>query len=62
MIYVVMRYYRETQFVNAVAAFDNHVDASKYVDQLDKKYDDVDPFGFYAYRVNSIHLYPATEK
>ena len=55
MIYVVMRYYRETQFVNAVAAFDNHVDASKYVDQIDKKYDD------YAYRIDSIHLHPATE-
>jgi hypothetical protein len=51
-----MRYYRETQFVNAVAAFYNHVDASKYVDQLDKKYDD------YAYRVDSIHLHPAMEK
>jgi len=56
MIYVVMRYYRETQFVNAVAAFDNHVDASKYVDQLDKGDEQ------YAYRVDSIHLNPATEK
>ncbi len=56
MIYVVMRYYRQTQFVNAVAAFDNHVDASKYVDQLDEKYYD------YSYRVDSIHLYPDVEK
>ena len=56
MIYVVMRYYRQTQFVNAVAAFDNHVDASKYVDQLDKRDEQ------YAYRVDSIHLNPAVAK
>lgn len=56
MIYVVMRLYRQTQFVNAVAAFDNHVDASKYVDQLDKGDEQ------YAYRVDSIHLNPAVAK
>ena len=56
MIYVVMRYYRQTQFVNAVAAFDSHVDASKYVDQIYKKYD------HYDYRVDSIHLNPTVAK
>lgn len=52
MIYVVMRYYRQTQFVNSVAAFDTHIDACKYADQLDKNNEQ------YAYRIDSVHLNP----
>jgi len=57
MIYVVMMLYRKTQFVNAVAAFDSHVDASKYADEQHAKL----PWQ-YSYRVDSVHLNPTTEK
>jgi len=50
MIYVVMRRDREWQHVEAVAAFDNHVAACKYADELNNKN--------YAYRVDSVHLNP----
>lgn len=53
MIYVVMRFYKQSQFTNSVAAFDNHVDACKYADHLrDTDYDT------YSYRVDSVHLNP----
>ena len=48
MIYVVMRRDREWQHVEAVAAFDNHVNASTYADQLDNEK--------YAYRIDSVHF------
>ena len=48
MIYVVMRRDREWQHVEAVAAFDNHVNASAYTDQLDNEK--------YAYRIDSVHF------
>ena len=50
MIYVVMRLYRQTQFVNAVAAFDNHGDADKYIDTVDKGDEQ------YGFRVDSVPL------
>ena len=56
MIYIVMRRDREWQHVEAVAAFDNHVTASKYADTLDSSNEK------YAYRVDSVHLNPDVEK
>lgn len=52
MIYVVMRRNREWQFVEAIAAFDSHVDASKYADELVIKDQQ------YAYRVDSVYYNP----
>jgi 7,8-dihydro-6-hydroxymethylpterin-pyrophosphokinase len=52
MVYVVMRLYRQAQFINAVAAFDTHVNACKYVDQLDKG------DSKYSYRVDAVHFNP----
>jgi hypothetical protein len=51
MIYVVMRRDREWQHVEAVAAFDNHVNASAYADKLSANEK-------YAFRVDSVHLNP----
>jgi hypothetical protein len=48
MIYVIMRRDRKWQFVEAVAAFDNHVTACEYADRLDNEN--------YAYRVDSVHF------
>lgn len=56
MIYVVMRRDREWHNVEAVAAFDNHVTASKYADALDSVNEK------YAYRIDSIHLNPEVKK
>jgi hypothetical protein len=52
MIYVVMRRDRQWQTIDAVAAFDNHVDASKYADELDNASEK------YAYRIDSVYLNP----
>lgn len=51
MIYVVMRRDREWQLIEAIAAFDNHVDASAYADKLGTNEK-------YAFRVDSVHLNP----
>jgi len=56
MIYIVMKLYRQTQFVNAVAAFDNDVAAHAYANKLDTYGDS------YSYRVDYIHLNPDVEK
>lgn len=50
MIYVVMKLYRKTQFVNAVAAFDSHGDADKYIDTVDEGDEE------YGFRVDSVPL------
>ena len=56
MIYIVMKLYHQTQFVNAVAAFDNDVAAHAYANKLDT-------YGnSYSYRVDYIHLNPDVEK
>lgn len=55
MIYVVMRRHRQWQTIDAVAAFDNHLAASKYADEID------DHSGTYAYRVDSVHLNPTAK-
>ena len=52
MIYVVMRRDRYNRLVDAVAAFDNHIDAYNYVNKID------DGSERYAYRIDSVHLNP----
>ena len=52
MIYVVMRRAREHERVDAIAAFDSHLDAYNYVNKVD------DGSEQYAYRIDSVHLNP----
>jgi hypothetical protein len=52
MIYVVMRRDRNVERVDAVAAFDSHLDAYNYVNKID------DGSERYAYRIDSVHLNP----
>lgn len=52
MIYVVMRRDRYNQLVDAVAAFDSHVDAYSHVNKID------DGSERYSYRIDSVHLNP----
>jgi len=55
MIYVVMRRDRYQETVQAIAAFDSHMDAYNYANSID------DGNEKYAYRIDSVHLNPAKD-
>ena len=53
MIYVVLRRDRYNQLIDAIAVFDNHIDAFNYVNKID------DGSERYSYRIDSVHRNPA---
>jgi hypothetical protein len=55
MIYVVMRRDRYQETVQAIAAFNSHMDAYNYANSID------DGNEKYAYRIDSVHLNPTTD-